>query len=70
MVASCATATQPAVEVPQRHAMSTPPTSSARRPAANDMASIIKALGISKIDLYGDSYGSFFAQTFASRYPG
>jgi pimeloyl-ACP methyl ester carboxylesterase len=39
-------------------------------PAANDMASIIKALGIGKIDLYGDSYGSFFAQTFASRYPG
>ena len=39
-------------------------------PAANDMASIIKALGIGKIDLYGDSYGSFYAQTFASRYPG
>jgi pimeloyl-ACP methyl ester carboxylesterase len=39
-------------------------------PAANDMAAIIKALGIGKIDLYGDSYGSFFAQTFASRYPG
>jgi pimeloyl-ACP methyl ester carboxylesterase len=38
--------------------------------AANDMASIIETLGIHKIDLYGDSYGSFFAQTFASRYPG
>ena len=34
------------------------------------MAAIIEALGIPKIDLYGDSYGSFFAQTFASRYPG
>ena len=38
--------------------------------AANDMAAIIEALGIKKVDLYGDSYGSFFAQTFASRYPG
>jgi pimeloyl-ACP methyl ester carboxylesterase len=38
--------------------------------AANDMASVVEALGIQKIDLYGDSYGSFFAQTFASRYPG
>ncbi len=38
--------------------------------AANDMAAIIEALGINKIDLYGDSYGSFFAQTFASRFPG
>ncbi len=38
--------------------------------AANDMAAIIEALGIQKVDLYGDSYGSFFAQTFASRYPG
>jgi pimeloyl-ACP methyl ester carboxylesterase len=38
-------------------------------PAAEDMAEIIRALGLSKIDLYGDSYGSFFAQVFAARYP-
>ncbi|HEY5251795.1 MAG TPA: alpha/beta fold hydrolase [Acidimicrobiales bacterium] len=38
-------------------------------PAANDVASIVTDLGVHKIDLYGDSYGSFFAQTFASRYP-
>jgi pimeloyl-ACP methyl ester carboxylesterase len=38
-------------------------------PAAEDMAAVIKALGLSKVDLYGDSYGSFFAQVFASRYP-
>jgi pimeloyl-ACP methyl ester carboxylesterase len=38
--------------------------------AANDMAAIIEALDLKKIDLYGDSYGSFFAQSFASRYPG
>ena len=38
--------------------------------AANDVAAIVQALGIAKIDLYGDSYGSFFAQTFASRFPG
>ncbi len=38
-------------------------------PAAADMASVIEALGLSKVDLYGDSYGSFFAQVFASRFP-
>ncbi len=38
-------------------------------PAANDVAAIIEALGVHKVDVYGDSYGSFFAQTFASRYP-
>ncbi|HXW34819.1 MAG TPA: alpha/beta fold hydrolase [Acidimicrobiales bacterium] len=38
-------------------------------PAAADVAAVIRALGIGKIDLYGDSYGSFFAQVFASRYP-
>jgi len=38
-------------------------------PAAEDMAEIIHALGLGKIDLYGDSYGSFFAQVFAARYP-
>jgi pimeloyl-ACP methyl ester carboxylesterase len=39
-------------------------------PAANDVAAVIHALGVHKVDVYGDSYGSFFAQTFASRYPG
>jgi len=38
-------------------------------PAARDMAAIIGALGVGKVDLYGDSYGSFFAQAFAARYP-
>ncbi|HEY4996606.1 MAG TPA: alpha/beta fold hydrolase, partial [Solirubrobacteraceae bacterium] len=38
-------------------------------PAAEDLAAVIGALGISKVDLYGDSYGSFFAQVFAARYP-
>jgi pimeloyl-ACP methyl ester carboxylesterase len=38
-------------------------------PAAEDMAAVVKALGLGKIDLYGDSYGSFFAQVFADRYP-
>lgn len=38
-------------------------------PAARDMAAVVRALGLSKIDLYGDSYGSWFAQVFASRYP-
>ncbi len=39
-------------------------------PASNDVAAVIKALKVHKVDLYGDSYGSFFAQVFASRYPG
>ncbi len=38
-------------------------------PAAEDLAAVIRALGLGKVDLYGDSYGSFFAQVFAARYP-
>jgi pimeloyl-ACP methyl ester carboxylesterase len=37
--------------------------------AAEDVAAVIHALGIGPVDLYGDSYGSFFAQVFADRYP-
>jgi pimeloyl-ACP methyl ester carboxylesterase len=38
-------------------------------PAAEDLAAVITALGVGRVDLYGDSYGSFFAQAFASRFP-
>jgi len=38
-------------------------------PAAEDLAAVITALGLGKVDLYGDSYGSFFAQVFAARFP-
>jgi pimeloyl-ACP methyl ester carboxylesterase len=37
--------------------------------AAEDMAGVIQALGVGRVDLYGDSYGSFFAQVFADRHP-
>jgi pimeloyl-ACP methyl ester carboxylesterase len=37
--------------------------------AAEDMADVLDALGIKKVDLYGDSYGTFFGQTFAVRHP-
>jgi len=37
--------------------------------AADDLALVLDALGINKIDLYGDSYGTFFGQTFAVRHP-
>jgi pimeloyl-ACP methyl ester carboxylesterase len=37
--------------------------------SVRDLAAILAALGQSPVDLYGDSYGSFFAQVFASRYP-
>ena len=38
-------------------------------PAAADVAAVIRALGVPRVDLYGDSYGSWFAQVFAARYP-
>ena len=37
--------------------------------AADDLAAVLDALGIARIDLYGDSYGTFFAQAFAGRHP-
>jgi len=37
--------------------------------AAEDMVAVLDELAIDRIDLYGDSYGSFFAQTFAVRHP-
>jgi pimeloyl-ACP methyl ester carboxylesterase len=37
-------------------------------PAAADMAEVIEALKLAKVDLYGDSYGSFFAQVFAAHF--
>ena len=37
--------------------------------AADDMAAVLHALNIPQIDLYGDSYGTFFSQTFAVRFP-
>ena len=46
-----------------------PRTSSPTAAAADDMAAVLHALGLAKVDLYGDSYGSFFAQAFAARFP-
>lgn len=37
--------------------------------AADDLALVLDALEIDKIDLYGDSYGTFFSQAFAVRHP-
>ena len=37
--------------------------------AADDMAAVLTALRIHKVDIYGDSYGSFFVQAFAGRHP-
>jgi len=37
--------------------------------AAADVADVVHALGLGPVDLYGDSYGSWFAQVFANRYP-
>jgi pimeloyl-ACP methyl ester carboxylesterase len=37
--------------------------------AADDLATVLTALQIRKVDLYGDSYGSFFVQAFAGRHP-
>jgi pimeloyl-ACP methyl ester carboxylesterase len=38
--------------------------------AARDLADVLAALETGPVDLYGDSYGSYFGQTFAARYPG
>ena len=38
--------------------------------AADDLATVLSELRIRKVDLYGDSYGSFFVQAFAGRHPG
>ncbi len=37
--------------------------------AADDMAAVLAALHVARVDLYGDSYGTFFAQAFAGRHP-
>jgi pimeloyl-ACP methyl ester carboxylesterase len=37
--------------------------------AAADVAEVIHALDVPSVDLYGDSYGSWFAQVFADHYP-
>ncbi len=37
--------------------------------SARDVSNVVKALKLGRVDLYGDSYGSWFAQVFASRYP-
>ena len=36
--------------------------------SADDLAAVIQALGLGKVDLYGDSYGTFFAAVFAGRH--
>ncbi len=37
--------------------------------AVQDIEEIVRALDLWKVDLYGDSYGSYAAQAFALRYP-
>jgi pimeloyl-ACP methyl ester carboxylesterase len=37
--------------------------------SARDVLGVVRALNVDRLDLYGDSYGSWFAQVFASRYP-
>ena len=36
--------------------------------AAHDLKAVLDSIGVTQIDLYGDSYGSFFSQAFAVRY--
>jgi pimeloyl-ACP methyl ester carboxylesterase len=36
--------------------------------SADDLAAVIERLGLGPVDLYGDSYGTFFAQVFAGRH--
>jgi len=43
--------------------------SSRRRKSVRDLAFILRALALPKVALYGESYGTFFAQAFAANYP-
>ena len=38
--------------------------------AARDLAAVIRALRLGRVDLYGDSYGTFFVQSFIARHRG
>ena len=37
--------------------------------AVDDMVDVLDALGLARVDVYGDSYGSYAAQTLALRHP-
>jgi pimeloyl-ACP methyl ester carboxylesterase len=37
--------------------------------SARDVSRVLSALRVGRVDLYGDSYGSWFAQVLAARYP-
>jgi pimeloyl-ACP methyl ester carboxylesterase len=37
--------------------------------AADDLAAVLDKLGVPVVNVYGDSYGTYFAQTFAVRHP-
>jgi pimeloyl-ACP methyl ester carboxylesterase len=37
--------------------------------AADDLDALMAQIGVTHADLYGDSYGTFFVQTFAARHP-
>lgn len=39
------------------------------RRAADDLEAVRQHLGIERLDLYGESYGTFFAQSYAQLYP-
>ena len=37
--------------------------------SADDLAAVIRALRLAPVDVYGDSYGTFFAEVFTGRHP-
>ncbi len=37
--------------------------------SADDLAAVVEALRLKKVDVYGDSYGTFFTQVFVGRHP-
>ena len=46
-----------------------PRTCSGTAYAAQDLRAVLRRLGLRRVDLYGDSYGSWFALAFAARFP-
>ena len=65
--AACCPTTSPRAGAAARSAIARTTTAPLR--SADDLAAVIAKLELPSVSLYGDSYGTFFTQTFAGRHP-
>ncbi|HXS44755.1 MAG TPA: alpha/beta hydrolase [Solirubrobacteraceae bacterium] len=63
LVAACARTLR------RRHGLRDAPDLFGTAYAVDDLAAVLRALRLRRVDLYGDSYGSWFAQSFMGRHP-